>query len=43
LFGAGENFEVYVGKEIYYFVPEERRSAVEWYITSMLLWDETHS
>lgn len=43
LFGAGENFEVYVGKEIYYFVPEERRSAVEWYMTSMILWDEKNS
>ncbi len=42
LFGAGENFEVYVGKEIYYFVPEDRRSAVEWYMASMILWDEAH-
>lgn len=39
LFGAGENFEVYDGSEILYFVPEERRSAVEWYLTSMLLHD----
>lgn len=39
LFGAGENFEVYVGNEIHYFVPEEKRSAVEWYLTSMLLYD----
>jgi len=39
LFGAGENFEVYDGTEILYFVPEERRSAVEWYLTSMLLHD----
>ena len=39
LFGAGENFEVYVGNEIYYFVPEEKRSAVEWYVTSMLFYD----
>lgn len=34
LFGAGEDFETYVGKEIYYFIPEEKRSCVEWYITS---------
>ena len=40
LFGAGENFEIYVGSEIHYFVPEERRSAVEWYMASMILVDE---
>ncbi len=42
LFGAGEDFEVYYGSEIYYFVPEEKRSAVEWYITSKLLYDSIH-
>ena len=40
LFGAGEDFEIYVGKEIYYFTPSERRSCVDWYIASMLLKDE---
>lgn len=40
LFGAGENFEVYDGTEILYFVPEERRSAVDWYMASMILYDE---
>lgn len=39
LFGAGENFEIYNGNEIMFFVPEEKRSAVEWYITSSLLYD----
>lgn len=39
LFGAGENFEIYNGSEILYFVPEERRSAVDWYMTSMILYD----
>lgn len=39
LFGAGEDFEVYVGKNIYYFVPEEKRSAVEWYMASAILCD----
>ena len=34
LFGSGENFEVYLGKEIFYFVPKELRSAVDWYIAS---------
>ena len=34
LFGAGENFEIYVGKKIHYFVPEERRMAVDFYIAS---------
>jgi len=40
LFGAGENFEIYDGTEIHYFVPEEKRSAVDWYMTSMLLHDK---
>jgi len=39
LFGAGENFEVYDGAYIHYFVPEERRSAVDWYMASMILHD----
>ncbi len=39
LFGAGENFEIYDGTEILYFVPEEKRGAVDWYMTSMLLHD----
>ena len=42
LFGAGENFEIYNGSEILYFVPEERRSAVDWYLTSILLYDEAY-
>jgi uncharacterized membrane protein YdjX (TVP38/TMEM64 family)/1-acyl-sn-glycerol-3-phosphate acyltransferase len=42
LFGAGENFEIYNGSEIWYFVPEERRSAVDWYMASMILYDEAH-
>ena len=29
LFGAGEDFEAYYGSELYYFVPEEKRSCVE--------------
>ncbi len=41
LFGAGENFETYKGTEIQYFVPEEKRSAVDWYMASMILYDET--
>ena len=40
LFGAGENFEIYQGKEIYYFVPSDTRSAVDWYIASKILKDE---
>ncbi len=40
LFGAGENFEIYDGSEILYFVPEEKRSAVQWYMASMILHDE---
>ena len=37
LFGSGENFEVYLGKEIFYFAPTELRSAVDWYIASDIL------
>lgn len=40
LFGAGQNFEIYNGTEILYFVPSEKRSAVDWYMTSRLLYDE---
>jgi len=40
LFGAGENFEIYDGAQILYFVPKERRSAVDWYLASMILYDE---
>ena len=40
LFGAGENFEIYDGTQILYFVPGERRSAVDWYMTSMILYDK---
>lgn len=39
LFGAGENFEIYDGTQIFYFVPEERRSAVDWYTASIILYD----
>ncbi len=40
LFGAGENFEIYNGTEILYFVPTEKRSCVDWYMASMILHDE---
>lgn len=39
LFGAGVNFEIYDGTEIFFFVPEEKRSAVDWYLASMILYD----
>jgi hypothetical protein len=39
LFGAGEDFEVYVGETIHYFIPDERRSCVEWYMASAILYD----
>ena len=42
LFGAGENFEIYEGTTILYFVPEEKRSAVEWYMASRYLHDISH-
>ena len=37
LFGAGVDFEIYEGTEIYYFVPEDLRSCVMWYTASILL------
>ncbi len=37
LFGAGEDFEIYHNKEIWYFVPEDKRSCVIWYVVSGLL------
>lgn len=40
LFGAGQNFEVYNDSEILFFVPKELRSAVDWYMASMILHDE---
>jgi hypothetical protein len=43
LFGAGENFEIYDGSQIQFFVPEEKRSAVDWYIASKILYDEAFS
>ena len=43
LFGAGENFELYRGTEIHYFVPEEKRSAVDWYIASKALFSPVTS
>ena len=39
LFGAGIDFEVYQGKDIYYFVPEIKKSCVEWYMTSIIFYD----
>ena len=41
LFGAGEDFEIYEGKEIFYFTPEEKRSCVDFYIVSALLKEHT--
>ena len=37
LFGAGVDFEIYEGKEIWFFVPEDKRSCVIWYIVSGIL------
>ena len=37
LFGAGEDFEVYDGKEIWYFVPEDKRRCVDYYVASIKL------
>lgn len=37
LFGAGEDFEVYDGKEIWYFVPEDKRRCVDYYVAAIKL------
>ena len=37
LFGAGENFEIYRGKEIFFFVPKKPKISVEFYIASGIL------
>ena len=37
LFGAGIDFEIYENKEIWFFVPENKRTCVIWYIVSGLL------
>lgn len=36
LFGSGEDFEIYEGTEIWYFVPTNLRSCIAWYIASGL-------
>lgn len=41
LFGAGVDFEIYEGKEIWFFVPENKRTAVLWYVVSGLLKEES--
>ena len=41
LFGAGVDFEIYEGREIWFFVPENKRTAVLWYVLSGLLKKES--
>lgn len=41
LFGAGVDFEIYEGREIWFFVPENKRTAVLWYVVSGLLKNES--
>lgn len=37
LFGADEDFELYDGQEIWYFVPKDKRTCVKWYMASILM------
>ena len=37
LFGAGVSFEFYDEREIYYFVPDDTRSCVDWFIASKIM------
>ena len=39
LFGAGEDFEVYENKVLWYFVPENKRSSVMWYNASEVFYN----
>ena len=39
LFGAGEDFEIYEGEKFWYFVPDDKRSCVMWYVASGLMHD----
>lgn len=39
LFGAGESFEIYEPSQIFFFLPEEGKSAVQWYMASAILYD----
>ena len=39
LFGAGEDFEVYENKVLWYFVPENKKSCVTWYNASEILFN----
>ena len=37
LFGAGADFEIYEGDEIWYFAPNDGRTCVKWYMASMIM------
>ncbi len=39
LFGAGEDFEVYENKVLWYFVPENKKSSVMWYNASEIFYN----
>ena len=42
IFDAGKGFQIHNGTEMLYFLPEEQQSAVEWYLASMILYDEVY-
>ena len=37
MFGAGADFELYDGEEIWYFTPKDKRTCVKWYMASIIL------
>lgn len=37
LFGAGEDFEIYEGENLWYFIPDDKRTCVKWYMASIIL------
>ncbi len=43
LFGAGEDFEVYENKVLWYFVPDNKKSCVLWYNASEILYNLTNA
>ena len=42
LFDAGRAFQIHDGSEILYFLPAERKSAVDWYLASEILYEEVY-
>jgi len=42
IYDAGGGFQIHNGSDMLYFLPEERCSAVDWHLTSMILYDKVY-